>query len=854
MPVARGTRLGPYEILAPIGAGGMGEVFKARDTRIDREVAVKILPEGVAGDADRLARFRREAELAGGLNHPNLLTIHEFGSHEGRSFLVTELLDGLTLREKMGGVALPARRAVEYATQMAEGLAAAHERGVVHRDLKPENIIITRDGRVKILDFGLAKSTSRTEEPAAITTVPTERRSAPTDPGTVLGTVGYMSPEQVRGEAVDARSDIFAVGAILYEMLTGRRAFRGSTSIDTMHAILYEEPQEFTDASGQIRPALERIVRHCLEKDRERRFQSARDLAFDLSSISGISEVMTGPRRRTRRGALAAWSAILILAAVVAGWFFARWNHRSVPRFDRLTFQSRGIASAAFTPDQQSVIFSTRGTSGVEDVFVSSVGNPEMRSLGLHGALVMGVSRKRELALLLKARFLGGFITVGTLSRLPLSGGAPREIAENIEWADWTPDGDDLLVGRSVGGRDRIELPLGNVLYETPGWIGSPRISPDGRTIAFIDHPTSGSDDGGVIVIDRERRKRVLTGVFTSIQGLAWSPDGKEIWFTGAEKGASRELWAVGLTGRRRLIAGSPNALTIFEVSPDGRALVSENNDRIRMFAGTWDQTSDRELSWLDWTILRDIRGADGALLFDESGEGGGKAYGVYMRGLDGAPAVRLGDGIAGAFSPDGRSVLAIHPFPFPAQVFVYATAAGESRKVTHDGMNHTHAAWLRDGKTMVLRASEGSRSSRLYVQATEGGRPRPISPEGVGFSTPFVSPDGRWVTGRDGDGIVTLYSLNGEAYIKLPELTGEDAIAGWSPDSKELIYVRRNENPARVFRIDVTSHRQVLWHKIQLPETLFGILGLRVSPDGKGYAYCFSNSTADLYLIEGGR
>jgi serine/threonine protein kinase len=287
MPIAAGTKFGPYEILAPVGAGGMGEVYRARDARLGREVAIKILPEGFTQHPDRLRRFEQEARVVATLNHPNILAIHDIGAEGGAPYLVTELLDGEPLREKMKAGALPVRRALEYAHGIAQGLAAAHEKGIVHRDLKPENVFVTRDGRVKILDFGLAKL-ARTESGAEGALLDSPTMDQGTTPGVVLGTVGYMAPEQVRGQAADHRSDIFALGAMLYEMVAGARAFHRETSAETMTAILRDDPPEFAEGH-RIPPGLERIVRRCLEKAPEQRFQSARDLAFALEAVSGVS-------------------------------------------------------------------------------------------------------------------------------------------------------------------------------------------------------------------------------------------------------------------------------------------------------------------------------------------------------------------------------------------------------------------------------------------------------------------------------------------------------------------------------------------------------------------------------------
>src|SRR5437870_2372905 len=581
-----GSRLGAYEILAPLGAGGMGEVFRARDTRIGREVAIKVLPQAVAEDRDRLARFRREAQSAGSLNHPNLLTIHEFGGGEAGPYIVSELLEGSTLRERLGGSPLPQRKAIDYALQIASGLAAAHEKGIVHRDLKPENIFVTRDGRVKILDFGLAKVRALPKD--GVTDAQTEARE--TDPGTVVGTAGYMSPEQVRGGTVDHRSDIFALGAILYEMLSGRRAFRGSSSIDTLHAILHDDPPEISGTGAQISAALERIVQHCLEKSPEERFQSARDLAFDLEVISGVSgsapAIAAIRDRKSRRAMIVAAIAAVVLAAATAGWVAAwRMSRRPPPQFHRLTFRNTTILAGFFAPGQRSVVFSALNPD--PELFTTTLGQPEMRSVGIPGALLLSISRSGELAILVRSRFIGGFSTIGTLARVPLGGGAPRELAEDVQFADWTPAGDDLLIARRFGDRVTIEFPIGTVIYTTPGWVSSPRFSPDGKSIAFLEHPVNGDDGGMVVLLGADRKKQVLTRQFTSTQGLVWSPRGDEILYTATAKGNSRTLNAVTLGGHERLVVSAPGTLTVYDAAPDGRLLLAQGVQRLAMFGRT---------------------------------------------------------------------------------------------------------------------------------------------------------------------------------------------------------------------------------------------------------------------------
>src|SRR5437016_2646517 len=315
MTIAAGTRLSRYEIRSKIGAGGMGEVYRARDEKLNRDVAIKVLPAALSQDADRLRRFEQEAQAAGALNHPNILAVYDVGTHDDAPYVVSELLEGESLKDRLDHGPVAQRKTIDYAVQVAHGLAAAHEKGIVHRDLKPDNLFITKDDRVKILDFGIAKLIEPPTEGIAQTDIAT--RKVHTDPGTVIGTVGYMSPEQVRGRHVDHRSDIFSFGAVLYEMLSGQRAFRGESAVETLNAILKDEPTELTATNRNIAPALERVVWHCLEKSPERRFQSARDVAFALENISATSSgssptaIVSAPLRTKNRDRL-------ILIAVVA--------------------------------------------------------------------------------------------------------------------------------------------------------------------------------------------------------------------------------------------------------------------------------------------------------------------------------------------------------------------------------------------------------------------------------------------------------------------------------------------------------------------------------------------------------
>ena len=402
MAIAAGTRLGTYEIIGKLGAGGMGEVYRARDTKLQRDVAIKVLPESLAHDPAALARFEREARAVAALSHPNVLAIHDFAT-EGRTiYAVTELLEGDTLRGRMGEAGLPTRTAVDLGVHIVRGIAAAHERGIIHRDLKPENIFITKDGVVKILDFGLAKATELAGAMADVG----ETRVADTAVGTVMGTVGYMSPEQVRGQPLDHRTDIFSFGAVFYEMVTGRRAFQGDSHVETMNAILKEDPPEFAEINPNLPGSLDRIVRRCLEKQPADRFHSAHDLAISLEALSGSSNasnatgaaraaaMVAPPRRRLPLAAVAA--AVLAVGglAFFAGRMLSKPEPWSAPQFHRLTYRRGVIGSARMMPDGNTFLYSARWDGGEKRIYSARLDSPDSAPLPYVGADITAISQK----------------------------------------------------------------------------------------------------------------------------------------------------------------------------------------------------------------------------------------------------------------------------------------------------------------------------------------------------------------------------------------------------------------------------------------------------------------------------
>ncbi|MFY9551866.1 MAG: protein kinase [Thermoanaerobaculia bacterium] len=834
----------------------MGEVYRARDERLKRDVAIKVLPASFSENADRLRRFEQEAQAAGALNHPNITAVHDIGTNpsDGAPYIVTELLEGETLRSRLSGGALSVRKCLDYAVQIAHGLAAAHEKGIIHRDLKPENLFVTKDGRVKILDFGLAKLTESESGVSQQSGLPTQ--TAGTEPGVVMGTLGYMSPEQVRGKPADARSDIFSFGSVLYEMLSGLRAFQRDSAADTMSAILREEPPDLSATNQNIHPAVDRIVRHCLEKNPEERFHSAHDLAFDIEAISGVS----GERAVSAAGAkrrFPAWA--LVAAAAVAAALVTHFAERALvrvppPSFHQLTFRRGQIFSARFDPEGKTVAYTASWEGGPMEIYVVRPDAPESKPFGLAGAEVLAISKSGEMAVSRNRHVPFQFQRIGTLARLPISGGAaPRDILDDVEWADWAPDGKSLAVLRVIPGRMRLEYPVGKTLYETGAWMNNPRVSPDGERVAFVDHPTAGDTGGSIAVVDRSGRKTTISRFFESAEGLAWSPRG-EIWFTAAVTGTNQALWSATLRGSVQLRARIPGALLLHDISREGRLLVTRMAPRSEIMGLAPGESKERDLTWLDWSVPAAISRDGKTLLFSESGQGGGTGYSVYIRKMDGSPAVRLGEGAAGDLSPDGRWALSIAHLVTDPQIVAYPTGAGEPIVFPRQGVSAVNATFLPDGKRMLVSASEPGHGLRLYLRDFPGGASRALSPEGY-FTLYGVSPNEQWAAAVGPDRKTVLYPIAGGEPRIVPGMGPNEGVAQFCGDSRCLYVYRQGEAPANVYKLDIATGRRELWRTL-MPADATGVSEISplVNPNGDAYVYRFFRAPGDLYIMDGVR
>ena len=803
MALTSGTKLGPYEILAPLGAGGMGEVYRARDTRLNRDVAIKVLPEALANDADRLRRFEQEARTIAALNHPNILGIHDIGTHDGAPFLVSEFLEGQTLRDKLVSGPMPVRRAIEYALGIAQGLAAAHEKGIVHRDLKPENVFVTRDGRIKVLDFGLAKLVRPEESHETAVTL----TSPPTLPGMVMGTVGYMSPEQVRGEPIDPRSDIFSFGALLYEMLTGKRAFKRETSAETMTSILREEPQALNDTGWQGPLELQRILVRCLEKNVERRFQSASDLAFAIESLSGTSAAKSVPQPKSRR----AWLPWIIAAALLIGtsvWKMVRpaaapANPLEKAHFTRVTdFKS---VEAAISADGRFVAF-VSDHDGPFDVWLTQVGTGRLINLTqgkvspLPGPLrSVGFSGDGS------EIWIGGG-DVGMRVRLMLlTGGTPRNfLGEEAVNLAWSPDGERIVYHTFGNGdpmfmADRSGANAQRIFQDRPGIHNHfPAWSPDGRWIYF-SHGTPATGEMDLWRIDPAgRNPERLTQINTDVAYPTPVGDRTVFYVARDEDGSGPWLWAFDLKRRdsQRVSIGLEQYTSV-QASADGRKLVATISNPV---AALWtvpilDRVAE-EHDVKPFTVPTERALAPrfgGSSLFYLSSLGTG----------DGLWRLRDGQATEIWKGADG--------------------ALRETPAVSPDG-----------GRVAIVLRRNGKR--QLDVLSSDGAELQPIAERIVAQGSSCWSPDGRWIVtgGSDatGPGLFKI-PLDGGSPVRL--VSGSALNPVWSPDGSLIVYAGTNVRtfaPLLAVRPDGTS--------VKLPEINLRRLGERVrfSPDGKSLIY----------------
>jgi len=854
MPITAGEHLGPFVIRAPLGKGGMGEVYLAFDPRLGREVAIKVMPAGVVGNAERRARFVQEAKLASALNHRNIITIYDVDTAEADGqlldFVAMEYVHGKTLDKLIGRKGLRLSETLRYARQIAEGLAAAHGAGIIHRDLKPANIIVNEQGDIKILDFGLAKLMEPKEAEARAATESVHFES---EAGTITGTAAYMSPEQAEAQSLDGRSDIFSFGAVLYEMITGRRAFTGGSQLSTLASVLQTDPAPIREARDQVPRDLERIIERCLRKDPRRRWQNAADLKMALEDVSqelDSSKIDNG--RESPRGGRRGWSVFLglplTLAALAAGTYVgARSLARPDPTFQRLTYRRGDVSGARFAPDG-TVLYSAQWSTDPTRIFSMQPGRNESRALELPNARILSISSSGEIAILLGSPARGA---PGTLARVPLSGGAPREILENVNDADWSPDGANLAVSRTVGSRNRIEYPIGNLLNESDGRPPlSLRVSPKGDLLAFFDYDGA-VGDFAVALLDIRGRKRILSRGWRVEGGLAWSPKGDEIWFSGAETGTETTFRAVRLNGGSRVLTDAPAAVAIHDVSRSGQVLVTVEDSRIGILGLSPGATQARDLSWFDGSWIYDISPDGKQILFSELSYGKPRNPAIYLRTTDGSPAIRLGDGLRPALSPDGKWVVCIVSDGPRTSLTLLPTGAGLARTIGTSGMHYERVEWFPDGQRILLAGNAPNRPARTFVQDVNGGTPVPLTPEGVIANR--VSPDQRYATVLTA-GRLSLFPIHGGTPKPIANLEPGEAVVRWNRDG-HFLFLRKLDGPASltIKRLDVMTGRSELWKVLTTPDSVgVRLVQVVMTPDGASYAYSFQRDIATLYLAQG--
>ena len=864
MTLSAHSRFGPYEILDEIGKGGMGTVFRAHDTRLGRTVAVKVLHGELSTDPQRLAHFEQEARTASALNHPNIVVIYEIGQVDAQPYMVMEYVEGRTLRDVLGSGPLSIRKTLRYAVQLASGLAKAHEAGIVHRDLKPENLMLTDEGLLKILDFGVAKLVQA--EPLGDSAT-VETALADTGVGVIVGTVGYMSPEQASGQTVDFRADHFSVGTILYEMITAKRAFQRGTAVETLSAIIRDEPKPIATLRLDLPTPLRWVIERCLAKEPRERYGCTADLARELDGlerhqqelVAGEPKADPTPFWSPRRIALmAATVLVLIVSATLGIWKYLATRERPWPEFTQLTFRRGAMSRARFAPDGETVVYSAAWEGKPLELFTTRIGSPESRSLGVLNADIMAISSTGELAIGVGCTWNWGECHDATLARVSLGGGAPRLILEHVDSADWSPDGKELVVVNLAEGQYRLQYPIGKTLYQAPGWITHMRMSPKGDRIAFLNHPVLSEVSGSVEVVDLQGKRKILSDHWKSVFGLAWSPSGQEVWFSASNsgQGPGAALYAVDLDGHMRVVDKRLNDAKLFDIAPNHRVLVSRIDPRgliVGAFAGSAQQ---RNLSWFDYSTSADLSNDGKTLLFYEWGLGAAGTPTAYMRGTDGSDPIRLGECRPLALSPDGKWVVAMKAGN-SGKLILLPTGAGRQKELPQGDIEEFYsAAWFPDGVHILLNAGEKDHQQRSYMQDITGGLPQPITAEASVVA--LLSPDGR-AYAKYNIGGYSICPIHSDTECRpIPGVQDDDTLLRWSGDGRYIFVRGVGDLVLDIYRVNLLTGNREPWKRLTPadPAGLIAIGGdpgqVLLTPDGNSYVYTYWSALSDLFVAKG--
>ena len=834
-----------YRIERELGQGGMATVYLAQDLKHDRKVAIKVLRPELAAviGADR---FLSEIKTTANLQHPHILALHDSGQADSFLFYVMPFVEGESLRDRLTREKqLPINDATRIATEVAGALDYAHRHGIIHRDIKPENILL-HDGRALVADFGIALAA-------------TSAGHRMTETGMSLGTPHYMSPEQAMGDReLTPRSDVYALGALTYEMLLGEPPFTGPTAQSIVAKVMTERPAPLIARRERIPPNVEDAVLTALEKLPADRFATAAQFAEALTHSAAIRTgspaVRAGPWLRDRRS----WMALGVAAAALgfAAFLLSRGaggNGLDKVAFLQKSFAHQAIFKARFAPDGQTIVYSAALEGNTPRLYVIRPDFPQPSAIGPDSTHLLAVSSKGALAVLLGARYLAHQLFLGTLAQMPIGSSAPRELLTEVREADWSPDGSALAIIHVVGGKDRLEYPIGKVLYEASGYLSDLRVSPSGEVIALFEHPNRWDDRGEVILVDQAGGRTLLSNGYDALEGLAWSADGRSVLFSGSLGGEYRQVRSVERGGPARLLLPSPGNLTIHDVAAGGRWLATSDLEQDRLFARAPGGREDRDLSWLDRSQNPTISTDGRRLVFTSAALDAGNNYATMLRSTDGSPPVRLGEGTSFDLSPDGRWAVSV--VQTPQQVMLYPTGPGQARRLDHGELQaFSGARFFPDGQQVLICGNEPGRAPRCYQRPLGEGAMRPITPEGTDAGVP--SPNGREVLAHHTDGGYQLFPLDGGAPRPIRSLTAEDFVLGWGPDGKSLYVRQRGTIPLRIEQLDVTSGRRTVSFE-SAPADRAGLLSIgRVSLalDSRAYAYSTRVYVSQLFLVEGMR
>ena len=854
-----GETIGPYEVLSQLGSGAMGVVYLAQDARLGRKIALKLLPSQFTNDKDRLRRFQQEARAASALNHPNILTVYEVEQRDGLHYIATEFVDGVTLRQHMQLRQMSLDEVLAIAVQVASALQAAHAAGIAHRDIKPENIMIRSDGYIKVLDFGLAKLTENELSQAA----------AETNPGVVMGTPRYMSPEQARGLDVDLRTDIFSLGTVIYELVTGKLPFEGETTSDVIAALIKDEPESMRTSVPELPVEFEQVVSKALAKDRGQRYQTIAEFASALQELKDEiklgalvlthddslnaqtikTRTATGPQapQKTQRVSLSkGWTltialGLIVVVGVVTVLSLRRRSPSLKEKIDetssQLTNRDGFISAARFAPDGKRVVYSAGFDGKPLELFYNNGEAAESRSAGIESASLKSVSRSGKIAVLVNFELNWSDGYNGTLQILPAGGGQPETTIEGVDDAAFAPDGNNFAIFRSVFGEQRLEYPAGTVLYKSTGWMSYPRFSPKGDKIAFFEHPL-GDFSGSIAVLDlaSQKTKYILTD-WQSLKGLAWNPQTNEIWFGGSKENKTLNINAVSLSGQlqERLYAVAGQGARVEDISDEGRILITQGTNHTTMIMLHDKSPAEAVNTRGAWSTSADISSDGKTLLFYQWGyesSDGSDVSGVYLQRLESSEPVKLGPGKALALSPDGKWALALQPTRPQPQLILLPTSQGQPKPLSNPGIKEYHyASFFPDGKQILFTGLEARDEAviRSFVQDVNTGQVHPLTEEGT--TALRVSPDGKRMITLQPDRTFYIQDLHGGEPKEIPGLERDDEPIQWSDDGRAVFVKAAGDFATKIYRVDLATGERREWRDIDPPKV--GLVGLEVNPGG---------------------